>query len=196
MRAARFVLDFGQNQKGRKMRRRNFAAGLVALAGAGMAPGLARADLSGGRMQGFGAPVQLWLQGIGAVRIDDLVLSGPGGALRLQFRAGAALFDENRADFSGAGPVAPLFRTPFPRRWREAAPLGEVGFADGRLIGRGIARDGLAGRRVTLGAEGVSWDLPGILQPAASDARTAPAVGQIRQEREGTVLVYIPARAW
>lgn len=178
------------------MRRRDFAAGLVAMAGAGIAARGARADLSGGRMQGFAAPVQLWVQGFGAVRLDAVVLSGQGGALGVSFRSGAALHDENRADFSGLGPVAPLFRTPFRQRWSEAAPLGEVGLSGGRLIGRGVALEGLSGRRVTLGAMGVSWDLPGVLQPVSGQAQPAPTVGQLRLERDGNVLVYIPARAW
>jgi hypothetical protein len=170
------------------MKRREFSIG--ALAAAGLFAGAAHG--AEGRMQGDSAPVQLWVPGLGPVLVTGIYLGHGRG---IAFQGGAALFDEARADFSGAGPFAGLFRTPFARRWAQATPLGEVRFVEGTLVAD-IAAQGLAGQRVTLGGDGVSWDLAGVITAMAPVPAAGPVIGALGQEAGGRLLIHVPARAW
>ena len=167
------------------MQRRAFSIGAVSAMFAGAA--MAEAPLSS-----LGQPVQLWVPGLGPVRVRALYL---GSGLGLDFAGGAHFHPEGRADLSGTGPLAGLFRTPFARRWAEAERLGDLHFVDGTLVAAGSVA-GLSGQRVTLGAEAVSWDLPGRVAAMAAVAPSGPVVGALGREAGGRILAHIPARPW
>jgi len=167
------------------MKRRAFSIGAVSA----MIAGTAMAEAP---VPALGQPVQLWVPGLGPVRVSALYL---GAGLGLNFAGGAHLHPEARADLSATGPFAGLFRTPFARRWADAEPLGDLHFVDGVLVAAG-AGAGLSGHRVTLGAQDVSWDLPGRVAPMPGVAAAGPLVGTYAREAGGRILAFVPARAW
>ena len=167
------------------MKRRAFSIGALSAICAG--PALAEAPIPSP-----GQPVQLWVPGLGPVRVRALYL---GSGLGLEFAGGAFAYPEGRADLSGTGPFAVLFRRPFARRWADAEPLGDLHFVDGTLVAAGPVA-GLSGQRVTLGARDISWDLPGRVTPMAALQPSGPVVGALGREAGGRILAHVPARVW
>lgn len=174
------------------MHRRHFLTSLAA-AGPLLAATGARAQ-DRDRVQ-FGAyyPVRVIGQGQ-STRIDHFVVTDGRVALSIDWRSGAALYDEDRIDLSGiGGGIGDLFRTPFRTRWMQAHPAGTVEMDAGRnmLIARVEDASALAGAAATVAAGQYSWDLPGRLAPGAAPAQGQPA-GAVRIEADGRLLVNLP----
>lgn len=143
----------------------------------------------------FGAyyPVRVLGQGQ-STRIDHLTVTDGRQALSLDWRSGAALYDEDRIDLSGiGGGIGALFRTPFRSRWLGAQPLGSVEIDRGRnrLIARVDDASALLGATATVAAGQYSWDLPGRLTPGGEATQGEPA-GAVRIEDTGRLLISLP----
>lgn len=111
------------------------------------------------------------------------------GGFGLRWRGGAPVHAEDRFDLSRLGG---LFRQPFARRWESGTPLGTVSLSGDTLVG-GASGAALAGRRVTLGAGSVSWDLPGLLAPDGAVPGGGERLGEMRMGADGVVLIRLAA---
>lgn len=130
-----------------------------------------------------------------STRIDHVIVTDGRQALSINWRSGAALYDEDRIDLSGVGGgIGALFRTPFRSRWRQALPLGTVEIDRGRntLIARVEDAAPLLGAAATVAAGHFSWDLPGRLAPGGAPAAGGEPAGALRIEEDGRLLVSLP----
>lgn len=118
------------------------------------------------------------------VRVQAVSL---GGGLGLRWRGGAPIWNEDRFDLSH---VSGLFRQPFGRRWETGRTLGLVAATSDALTADLPGSAALEGRRVVLGVDGVSWDLPGVLSPVGG-ARGGEIMGEARLGADGVVLIQL-----
>lgn len=118
------------------------------------------------------------------VRVQAVSL---GGGLGLRWRGGAPIWNEERFDLSH---VSGLFRQPFARRWEVGRTLGVVAATSDALTAELPGAAGLEGRRVVLGVDGVSWDLPGVLAPVGGP-RGGEIMGEARLGADGVVLIQL-----
>ena len=184
-----------QSNREADMDRRTF---ITALTGAGVGLGAGALQAQGNLQERIGErnPVRV-REGSETALLTQMLVTDGASALVLDWPSGGLLYPEDRVDLSGVPGVGGVFRTPFRTRWVEAQPLASVSMIAqvGLLMARVVDLSALSGRGVTLGAEDVSWDLPGALRPGTPPMMpriAARDVGAMRLGTDGRVLIHLP----
>jgi len=170
------------------MHRRTFTAAVIAglvMAGRGHRAG---ADVPDVLLQGDRRPLSFRLDGGDVLLVREIRVGRAG----LRWDGSADLYDENRADFSDMPDLGGLFRPAFRNRWAEAQPLGALELVGDALVAPGVSGD-FAGRRVSVGAGQVCWDVPARLVPMPETGARGRPVGALRVEADGTLLIAVQA---
>ncbi|MCC0076007.1 MAG: hypothetical protein H6898_05395 [Rhodobacter sp.] len=170
------------------MHRRTFASAVIAALVVGGRGQRAAGDVPDVLLQGDRRPLSLRLEGGRSVLVREIRLGRAG----LRWDGSADLYDENRADFSVVPGLGGLFRPAFRNRWAAARPLGAVALVGDALVGA-VESGEFAGRRVSVGAGQVCWDIPARLVPMPEIGVRGQPVGALRVEADGTLLISVQA---